>query len=347
MLQPSSLFYREVNPLETIVEKKIYIDFYNVVCTRSGEQVKLNNSSMSAFVRMKKTDGTYVFNSATIMNDGTISIELTSNMLSSPGKQLIDVVIISSTDVYLEDVNSDEELDLLITSKNISVISVMPFYLLVIEGVLNDSVIESSNEFSALVQATSKMLALEKTVTYNEDARQNGEYGELVRIANEKERIEKENERQNGEFGEAYRQANEEERKRNEEERQTGEFGEAYRQANEETRISDDTTRSETFDKKIEECETATDNAQKAADRCESVVDKTGIVLKENIVNTLTEEEEGKVLDATVGKQLNDMIASLQNTINNLHKVHYGTTEPDSNIGNDGDIYMMIIEEVV
>ena len=94
----------------------------------------------------------------------------------------------------------------------------------------------------------------------------------------------------------------------------------------------------------VAQCNAATTNANAAAELCQSVVDKIGVVLQTDIANNLTTETEGMVLDASQGKILNDLIADLQTQMNNMHKVHYGTGEPDDSLGKDGDIYMMIID---
>lgn len=39
------------------------------------------------------------------------------------------------------------------------------------------------------------------------------------------------------------------------------------------------------------------------------------------------------------------MIAKLQKKIDEMPEIHYGVGEPTSDIGKDGDIYMMLIED--
>lgn len=80
----------------------------------------------------------------------------------------------------------------------------------------------------------------------------------------------------------------------------------------------------------INNCETATDSANKAAELCQSVIDKTGIVLK---------TEKG-VADGVSTLDENAKIPVVQMP----YQIHYGTESPDNSLGNNGDIYFMIIE---
>lgn len=77
--------------------------YVNITCTDYGKKAVLDPDTMSAFVRYKKSDGHKVFNDATILNDGTIQIQLTSQMLASPGKQVIDLVIVSTPGLTAEE----------------------------------------------------------------------------------------------------------------------------------------------------------------------------------------------------------------------------------------------------
>lgn len=88
----------------------------------------------------------------------------------------------------------------------------------------------------------------------------------------------------------------------------------------------------------VKNCNTAAAKANDAAERCQGIVTQTGVVLKNDIANNLTTQVEGMVLDATQGKVLYDLLISLP-------QIHYGYEKPDSSIGKDGDIYMLIIEE--
>lgn len=89
----------------------------------------------------------------------------------------------------------------------------------------------------------------------------------------------------------------------------------------------------------------ATTRANTAAENCENIAAGTGIVFTTDIVNNLTTIETGKVLDATQGTELLAMITALQETIDNMPKVHTGTTDPDNSLGNNGDYYLKLLTE--
>ena len=122
---------------------------------------------------------------------------------------------------------------------------------------------------------------------------------------NEQLRNEAETERQFGEFGETYRQENEQLRIEAENKRQDSVTGEAYRIANEQKR-------EQTFNEKIEEYDqTIEDKISEYDEKVETVLADSNIVFVSDIANNLDTEEEGKVLDATQGKVLNDKFKSL------------------------------------
>ncbi len=80
----------------------------------------------------------------------------------------------------------------------------------------------------------------------------------------------------------------------------------------------------------INSCENATAAANQAAELCQGVIDQTGVVLQtekgtENGVASL--DENAKILTEQMPYQ-----------------IYYGTTAPSSSLGNNGDIYFMIIE---
>lgn len=310
--------------------------FINVTCTDYGKTVFVDKRYISAFIRMKKSDGTYVYNDTEILDDGTITITLTQQMLAISGKQTADLMLLSTPDVTSEELNSLDSIDDL---SNVSVISVMSFYLIVSSSVVDNSIISSTNEFDALVQATARMKQLESNVRKAESSRVEAEdireENEATRIANEKARISAENTRKTNE---STRQSNENTRKTNETNRENAE---AVRQTNEATRISNETNRENTMTQKIKEwnnavddtiqsCEDATDAANQAVAEFETIKDQSGIIMQsekgsangvatldENgtvpndqldissfIQDNLTTTKKGYVLDASQGNAL-------------------------------------------
>ncbi len=61
----------------------------------------------------------------------------------------------------------------------------------------------------------------------------------------------------------------------------------------------------------------------------------------ENIIKSTTISEEGKLMD---GKVVSDKFLSIQQDFNNLPKIYHGETDPDNSLGKNGDIYMKIIK---
>lgn len=337
--------------------------FINVTCTDHGKKAFIDNSIASAFVRMKKSDGNYIYNDTEILNDGTISITLTSQMLAVTGKQNADLMILSSTDITsdeLNDLSSVEDLS------DVSVISVMPFYIIVSESAIDNSIISSTSEFDALVQATARLKKLESQVRTTENSRveaeEERENNEATRIANEKTRQSNETTRKSNE---TTRQSNETARVAAETKRQDNVTGEAYRIANEEARQS-------AFSEAITNAKAATEAANAAVAEFETIKDQSGIVLQSekgvangvatlnesgkvpssqlSIANNLTTTSTGQLLDAYQGNRLysmindlNENIQTVENTIAYLPSIHFNATV-DNSIGKDGDVLMVPIE---
>ena len=197
----------------------------------------------------------------------------------------------------------------------------------------------------------------------NEEKRQDNITGEAYRIANEEKR-------QDNITGEAYRIANETERQRIfGKETDSVDNGTMYGVMNstkqlieegndviEETQnllgTKDDSSDVDTLygiQKALQESvvdgDKAAQRANEAAQKCEDVAAGTGIVFTTDIANNLTTTEIGKVLDATQGTELLAMITALQETIDNMPKVHTGTTDPDNSLGNNGDYYLKLLTE--
>ena len=383
-------------------KKDISLDFYNnsivniyakksdansrtieITCTDNGKKVKIDNNIASAFVRMKKSDGTYIYNNAIISNEGIIKIELAGQMLSVAGKHVVDIMILSNpniTSTELEALESTDDLN------NTSVISVMPFYLIVTDSAVDNSEIASTNEFDALVQATSKLKILESRVRASESDRNEAE---TIRDDNENARMTNETERRKYE---TTRQSNESTRQSNESARETQieTWGKNVDAAinNCNTSIAETIKNCNTaIDTAIDNCEKATASANKAVEDFEAIKDQSGIVMQDekgvangiatlnvsgkvpseqlNIANNLTTTTTGSLLDASQGnvikleledlktyvdesdeninKKITDNYNSLKAYIDAKPTIHFNDTIDDS-IGKDGDILMIPIQ---
>lgn len=271
--------------------------FINVTCTDHGQKVFIDKAYISAFVRMKKSDGTYIYHEVNIQDDGTILITLNNQMLAAYGKQVVDVVLLATPDITYEGLNTIEAANDL---SNVSVISVMPFYLVVQSSAVDNTIIISTSEFDALTTATARMIQLEKSVKNAEKIRVDSEN---ERISNENTRISDENIRKSNEN---TRQANENNRKDAEKKREEAEkkrqddiTGETFRITNEELRQSNEVERENTATQKINEWGNAVNetiqkceqNVNDTINKCESNINDTINKCETNVNNTINKCE--------------------------------------------------------
>lgn len=213
-------FYNQA--ITTVTTKQLDTEsrYINVTCTDHGKKVLLSNESMSAYIRYKKNDGTFIFNDAEITDEGTALITLTQQMTSIAGRHSVDLMITS-----LAGISASKLMDMdSIYTLGATVISTMQFYLNVVSSALDDDKITSTSEFNALRNALNElntiktaMNALDKSLNENEEVRQTAE---AERISKEEERITNEELRQDDLTGETYRIVNEEARKQAETKRE-------------------------------------------------------------------------------------------------------------------------------
>ena len=329
--------------------------FINATCTDHGKKVFMNKSIVSAFVKMKKSDGNYIYNDTEILDDGTILISLTQQMLAVSGKQIVDLMILSMPDITLKEIESMDSIEDL---SNVSVISIMPFYLIVTESSIDNSEIESTDEFDALVQATARLKKLETSVRIAEEKRQDDITGEAYRIANEKARQKSEIQRENTNAEAIIAIENAE--------IATSTAIIATNNANTATNNAIEATDNAII---------ATNDANKAVEDVNNVIaefetikDQSGIIMQDekgsengiatldengkvpntqlNIANNLTTTTTGLLLDASQGNvirlELEQLNAYITKTIEELPKIHFSNTV-DNSIGKNGDILMVPI----
>lgn len=77
--------------------------FINVIITAQGQPITYQQSD-SAYIRAEKPDGTLVHNPAVINNDGTITAELTAQMLAVAGELKADIYVQDETNSLLSTV---------------------------------------------------------------------------------------------------------------------------------------------------------------------------------------------------------------------------------------------------
>ena len=216
--------------------------YVEITCTENGKKIVIDQESAQAYIKFKKPDGKYGLNHAEVLSNGCIYFELTQQMLAVSGRAQFDVLLFDSVGEF--DFN-EETGQIKVT--DLCLLSTISFYVNVLSSTVDDTLIESSNEFSALTTTIAQSIATEKLIQENESERQENETdrqekeaqrqdnitGEAYRIANENIRIQEELKRQDNITGEAYRIANENIRIQEELKRQDNITGEAYRIANE------------------------------------------------------------------------------------------------------------------
>jgi hypothetical protein len=185
--------------------------FIEVTCIKDASAYPLNPNTMTCILKLQTPDGRHMLKTQTIQPDGKILIALEESMLLAAGTCRAEL------NVY--------ELS---TKK---LLSTMPFDLIVIGSVYDNSIVEDSDKFSLLndmiffnKELGDKLEQLETDITDAESKRAESEEirkeNETSRQQNEAAREAKESAR---EAAEAIRTANEETRKSNEIDRQNAE----------------------------------------------------------------------------------------------------------------------------
>ena len=156
--------------------KKISLDFYNnnivtvnakqldtearyinITCTNHGKKVNLNCDTMRVFVRYKKSDNNICFNDGIILEDGTVDIKLTQQMLAVTGKQTVDIIV-----AVANGINTDNLVDInSLSDFNVTIISTMVFYVNVQATAVDNSSIASESEFDALDARLIRLVGIE------------------------------------------------------------------------------------------------------------------------------------------------------------------------------------------
>lgn len=123
--------------------------FILVSCYNQGEFFPINYVNHYAYIRYKKSDGKDILNTCQINYEGKVLIELTKQMLASPGSNLAELVLVNNNPV--ETINNPvvENTGELIDSDD-SILTTMNFCINVIENTVDHEDIESTDEYNAL-----------------------------------------------------------------------------------------------------------------------------------------------------------------------------------------------------
>lgn len=126
--------------------RKIYATCYN-----QGKILNINSNGHTAYIKYQKADGHFVFNFCTINSRGQVIVELTEQMLAASGTCYADLVIVEKGNAVVN--VSTGEINVI---DNSSIISTMNFRVYVYESSIDNSVIESSDEYDGLVDLLKK-----------------------------------------------------------------------------------------------------------------------------------------------------------------------------------------------
>lgn len=121
--------------------------YINVTCYNQGKIFNLSPTKHSVYVKYKKPDENAVFNFCTITTKGQIEIELTEQMLVTSGMCYVDLVVINKGNAVVN-VDTGE----IITVENAEELGTMTFRVYVYESSVDNSVIESSDEYNGLTK---------------------------------------------------------------------------------------------------------------------------------------------------------------------------------------------------
>lgn len=338
----------------------------NITCTENGKKIFIDSSTTSAFVRYKKSDGFAVLNQVDILSDGTVNLELTQQMLAIEGRHLVDIMLISKSELelYIQNITAEDDGEGNVTiveyavkqptinvsdlsveeilegiSKNgISVLSTMSFYINT-EGIsIDTSEIESSYEYNALIDGLGKMVAVDEHLVQLENDIVNAVDECNIAIENANNAADSVNQaiinadKATKDAISATEEAN----------LAISNNIVAVENANTATDLANKAT--ENTNKATEDANVAAENANKATEELRDIIYNGELVLKSDIIHNLETVDANKIPDATQVKLLNEKIVELQNQLNLVQKIYYGETLDDS-IGRDGDVYMLIIKD--
>lgn len=119
--------------------------YITVTCYDQGKIFNLSSAKHTAYVRYKKPDGHIVFNFCTITTSGQVGVELTEQMLSTSGICDVDLVIIHKGNAVVN-IDTGE----IVTIDDSAIISTMVFRIYVYESAVDNSLIESFDEYNGL-----------------------------------------------------------------------------------------------------------------------------------------------------------------------------------------------------
>ena len=149
-----------------------------VNCYNQGQRVVFNSGFHAAYVRYRKSDGYGVFNACTVNQDGSITVELTEQMLASAGACYGDIVVVNNTVLATSgDIPIITSNGQIIQVNDGGIVSTMNFCVNVVPTPMNNSEIESSYEYDGLNDLIQRVMTdytyvIEQSRSYAQSASQ-------------------------------------------------------------------------------------------------------------------------------------------------------------------------------
>lgn len=277
-----------INPSYNISHAKHLDTARYIICTLTENGIpRTVKTNEAARIRLQKPDRTYVYNDCDILEDGRVFITLTEQILAVEGNAVCDIQL------------TDEETGIIYSTKN--------FIINIDKTAVNNSVMESTNEFGALNSLIAGNKKLNDEFKANDDIRQ----------TNEEQRIDNENQRQTNETD---RQAAEDNRINTEDTRISNENqrieNENTRKDNETLRQTQETDRENNTATAVSNAEKAAKKANDAADSLQNKLNSHHFVLSEDkgIANGVAElDANGLILSKQLPSYVDDVIEGYLN----------------------------------
>ena len=353
--------------------------FIEATCTENGKKMNIDGEIFKAIVVCNKPDDTVVVNNATILSNGNVLIELTKQMLAVSGKCTCDLMLFDVNENI--DVNNMTDIGVIKTYA----LSTMPFYVNVIAFAVNNESITSTNEFKTFVDHISTSISIEKTLQENEKTRQENEELRQTNTQNAINLCDTATSNANtatsacktqteacktatSSVNEAISGANDAASRcdaaildiNTTKETVIENINNAIEAANITINNTVETANTN-VNNAIESANSATERAIQAAEDCEGITDGTSLVLKSDLYdeNSLVKNSKlntsftnqpkqvivsGEELSIILGK-----IAAYMNAFDNRQQILYNASnpsaEPNNSVGNNGDIYVKVIQE--
>ena len=131
-----------------MVNAKQYDDksrLISITCYNQGDIYNISSKNHTAYIKYKKADGHCVLNCCTINIKGQILVELTEQMLAASGICYVDLLIVNKGSAKINIDTGD-----IITIDGSSILTTKAFYIDVQEAVVDNSFIESGDEYNGL-----------------------------------------------------------------------------------------------------------------------------------------------------------------------------------------------------